>query len=120
MKIQLSGRAIPRNEKGDPAFERLQWDPGMEPRRDTAPQDVLEVFTRAEVVELVNRAIYQLEYQHTAHKVRGQRVRDAERLLRHKVKEMFHISWLKATPQQIQEAKNEIQRMEFIKQQEEG
>lgn len=113
MKIQLKGRAIPRNEGGDPAFRWLE-------RKDT-PQDmteyerdnwrsVLEVFTKEEVVELVNRALYQLEYQHHAHKVRGQAQRDREKRVKDKVKQLFHVSWMKATPEQIQRATEEVEK----------
>lgn len=104
MKIQLKGREIPRSAGGDPAFIAL----GREP--DAIPPTVRNVFTDEEVVELVNRALYQLEYQHNAHKVRGQRQRDRERAIKQKVKELFHVSWMKATPEQIERAKKEVEK----------
>lgn len=100
MKIQLKGRSIPRNEGGDPAFVRMQG--GSFP--------VLSVFTEEEVVELVNRAIYQLEYQHASHKRRGQEQRDKEKAVREKVKQMFKTSWMKATVEQIRKATEEVDR----------
>lgn len=96
MKIQLKGRAIPRNEGGDPCFKNLDL--------------MLDVFTPEEVVELVNRALYQLEYQHHAHKVRGQAQRDREKKVKDKVKQLFHVSWMKATPEQIQRATEEVEK----------
>jgi len=108
MKIQLKGRAIPRNAQGDPAFTRLQQDDTWDPQDGPIP--VMNVFTPQEVVELVNRALYQLEYQHNAHKVRGQRLRDRERLIREKVKELFHVSWMKATPEQVAKAREEVEK----------
>lgn len=95
MKIQLKGRAIPR-VNGDPKFVTLT---GLQ-----------AVFKDEEIVELVNRSLYQLEYQHTAHRVRGQRLRDAERKVKLKVKEMFHISWMKATEEQIRKAREEVEK----------
>lgn len=106
MKIQLKGRAIPRNEQGDPCFRELGvWKEGLQSNVAIAP-----VFTEQEVVELVNRALYQLEYQHNAHKQRGQRERDREKKIREKVKELYHVSWLKATNEQIQKAKEEVEK----------
>lgn len=118
MKIQLKGRAIPRRG-GDPAFKILQCE--GTPETSTIAQKegdldagvfkaVLDVFTPEEVVELVNRALYQLEYQHNAHRVRGQRQRDAERLLKQKVKELFHVSWMKATTEQVHKAKEALEK----------
>lgn len=105
MKIQLKGRAIPRNEGGDPAFKML-----LEQHGGPQTPGVLDVFTAAEVIELVNRALYQLEYQHHAHKVRGQAQRDREKRVKDKVKQLFHVSWMKATPEQIQRATEEVEK----------
>ena len=113
MKIQLKGRAIPRNEQGDPSFNGLglsQEDYDFSYKEYATHNDVLTLFTVQEVVELVNRALYQLEYQHNAHKVRGQRQRDAEKELREMVKVMYHVSWMKATPEQIQKAKEQVEK----------
>lgn len=110
MKIQLKGREIPRNEAGDPAFVELGvWKDSVD-KGIQAKDCVLQVFTPQEVVALVNRALYQLEYQHTAHKERGKRVRAEEKAIRLKVKELFHVSWMKATPEQIEKAKREVEK----------
>jgi hypothetical protein len=112
MKIQLKGRGIPRNAQGDPKFNHLssaQYEImrhyNVEPDN---PPGILDIFTTDEVVELVNRAIYQLEYQHTAHKRRGQEQRDREKKIKEKVKQLYHVSWMKATPEQIQRATEEV------------
>lgn len=112
MKIQLKGREIPRNDKGDPHFTTLgvtqeEWDFTY---KEYAVNGVLTVFTVGEVVELVNRALYQLEYQHESHRVRGQEQRDREKRVREKVRELYHISWLKATPEQVKRATEEVER----------
>jgi hypothetical protein len=104
MKIQLKGRAIPRVD-GDPKFVHLNADDGPEDFNS-----VMTVFTAKEVVELVNRALYQLEYQHNAHRVRGQRERDREKAIKQKVKELFHVSWMKATEEQVKRAREEVER----------
>ena len=103
MKIQLKGKAIPRNAAGDPHFTILGNDL-------VAHGGVMDVFQSDEIVELVNRALYQLEYQHNAHRVRGQRMRDREKAIREKVKELFHVSWMKATPEQIAKAREEVEK----------
>lgn len=108
MKIQLKGREIPRNEAGDPAFTKLGLEGFVHDTWIITKGSLLAVFTQEEIVELVNRAIYQLEYQHASHKRRGQEQRDREKRLREKVKELFHTSWLKATPEQIRKAQEEV------------
>ena len=72
MEIKLKEKLIPRNGKGDVAFKLLSYttivgdvvDPTRQP-------SVLNVFTPDEIVELVNRALYQIEYQRESHKKRG-------------------------------------------------
>lgn len=96
MKIQLKGRAIPRRGDGDPSFATLTG--------------VQSVFKDEEIVELVNRALYQLEYQKAAHRERGRRVRDKEKLIKQKVKELFHVSWMKATEEQVRKAREEVEK----------
>lgn len=84
MVINLKDKTvlIPRNEKGDPGFRHLLQQDGL--NRDT--QTVLDVFTAEEVVELVNRALYQIEYQKTSHRKRGQKLRDVEKALKEELK----------------------------------
>src|SRR6266404_5077168 len=84
MEIKLKGRAIPRKLNGDAQFVYLN-DAHMtaEPQPSTADMThVLGVFTSDEVVELVNRALYQLEYQRESHRKRGQAERDRMKTLK--------------------------------------
>lgn len=101
MVINLKDKAdkIPRNEKGDPAFKWLNTDHrvaveaiGMKQKElvesgnATTSNEVLSIFTAAEIVELVNRALYQIEYQKTSHRKRGQKLRDVEKALKEELK----------------------------------
>lgn len=85
MEIKLKGREMPRDEKGDVEF--LSLTPGRltQPANDERVS-VLEAFTEPEVVELVNRAIYHIEYQSGAHRKRSQRQRDAHKALLEEMK----------------------------------
>jgi hypothetical protein len=105
MKIRLQGRVIPRNEGGDPHFVYLN-DAHLtaEPQTTADAFHVLGVFSPEEVVELVNRALYQLEYQHTSHKTRAKEERERLHEVKVMVRKMFHVSWLKATPEQVEAA----------------
>ena len=106
MKIELVGRDIPRKPNGDPAFTAMTGD-----LNGTIPlKGVFDVFSGEEVVELVNRAVYQLEYQHQAHKQRAQRQRDAERPVKLMVRRMFNVPWSKATDEQIRRAADAVQK----------
>jgi hypothetical protein len=84
MEIKLAGREMPRDAGGDVKFTWI----GTLPPQDFAEheyhpdQGVFEVFTQQEVVELVNRAIYQLEYQAASHRKRGQAERARMKLLK--------------------------------------
>jgi hypothetical protein len=54
--------------------------------------------------------VYQLEYQHTAHKQRAQRQRDAEKPVKLMVRRMFNVSWSKATDEQVMKAVEAVRR----------
>lgn len=86
MEIKLKGREMPRDTKGDVRFILLNGDPkpGCACATDILvdTQSVLAVFTPEEVVELVNRALYQLEYQRESHRKRGQAERDRHKALK--------------------------------------
>src|ERR1700751_5512469 len=69
IEIKLAGREMPRNANGDVRFSALY---GADQHDWDHSRPVMEVFSKDEVVELVNRAIYQLEYQAAAHRKRGQ------------------------------------------------
>ena len=72
LDLRVKANALPRNKAGDVQFTTL--DDTSDPTHPGAPQPgVLAVFTPAEVVELVNRALYQLEYQARAHAKRQRR-----------------------------------------------
>jgi hypothetical protein len=104
MKITLSDKrgVIPRNAVGDPCFTQLEAVanvPGKGP-------GVLDV-----VVELVNRCLYQLEYQQRSHTKRAEQ----QRLLEAPVKEMLKrlypgTSFARATPEQLQHCLTELQK----------
>ena len=92
MEIKLKGRELPRNAKGDVEFKTLGVhvapDMIVEDEKTGAANEVqvtedsvLNVFTPVEVVELVNRALYQLEYQRESHRKRGQAERDRMKML---------------------------------------
>jgi hypothetical protein len=87
VEIKLKGRALPRDDKGDVKFVLLNGDPrdACACRSENQLQDVmsvLAVFTPEEVTELVNRAIYQIEYQRLSHRKRQEALREVERQLK--------------------------------------
>lgn len=74
MIVPLKGRNIPRNKVGDPQFTSLSVDDeDLVSRENFAGKmdALLEVFTPEEIVELVNRSLYQLEYQARSHQKRN-------------------------------------------------
>jgi hypothetical protein len=105
MKLSLKGRNIPRNKAGDPSFKYIGGGLPQESREsDFDGQALLEVFTPEEIVELVNRSLYQLEYQSRSHS----KYREQKQNLERPVREMFHslfpeTSWSKATSEQLSE-----------------
>lgn len=112
MEIKLKGKVMPRNAAGDAHFKWLNGKDNDEQRivcldhgnavwdsdewikqhencnTGTHPDDigVQDVFTDEEIVELVNRALYQLEYQAAAHRKRGQAERDKMKKLKEELK----------------------------------
>ena len=112
MKISLKNRDIPRNKMGDPAFRFLDAErmTGDELNTEGNTPTVLDVFTPEECVELVNRCVYQLEYQARSHAKRNA----SQALLERPIKEAFRElypgeSYAKATPHQIRECLRKIQ-----------
>ena len=81
MEIKLKGRELPRNTKGDVEFKWLEPD-DAKTEVNSAWLSVTTVFSHAEIVELVNRALYQLEYQRESHRKRGQAERDRMKTLK--------------------------------------
>jgi len=87
---------IPRNGAGDPNFLYLHGPVGP---------TVLDVFTHEQVVALVNRALYQMEYSRASHRQRSQKLRDQERPVREAFKRLYPTtSWVQATEEQIKAA----------------
>jgi len=81
---------IPRTKNGDPNFENLET--------------VQQLFTPEQVTYLVNKALYNLTYAKDYHKNRAQIERDALAPLKKKIHELYHRSYLTATPEEIAEA----------------
>jgi hypothetical protein len=118
VKITLSDkhRLIPRNAVGDPHFTTLDLRANYTPADawdtpDKHPLGVLDVFTSTEVVELVNRCLYQLEYQQRSHTKRAAQQRALEQPVKEMLKRLYPgTSFAKATPEQLQHCLREIQR----------
>jgi len=125
MIITLKGRTIPRNANGDPAFTWLnsvhriavvECNAKEEDLHETSNaahgDEVNSVFTCAEIVALVNRALYQLEYSAQAHRKYGAAKRAVLTPLKRKVRAMFAVPFDKATPAQVQRAQEELRKLE--------
>ena len=99
---------IPRTKGGDPNFTRLF---GRE-EDETTPYKtpcVLEIFTEDQVVALVNRALYQMEYSRTSHRERSQKLRDQEKPVKETFKRLYPTtSWASATEEQLKAAVAEV------------
>ena len=102
---------IPRNPQGDPAFSYL----GRVPKEEsTGPilnefPTVRHVFTDDQIVALVNRALYQMEYSRKIHRERSQAQRDAEKPVKEAFKHLFPTtSWAQATEDQLKAAVQEV------------
>lgn len=92
--VKLSGREIPRDEKGDPAFQDLVT--------------VRHVFSDDEITAMVNRYLYQAFYQLDSHKKRAKA--EAERMspLKKMVRQMFGVSFINATDEQLRAAQQRL------------
>lgn len=111
---------IPRTASQDPNFQELGIEEAfsreadgnwVETERDKMKEgSILSVFTPQEVVAMVNRYLYQIEYQRDWHR-RWERER-SESLgpVKKKVREMFKVSFGKATEGQIQKAINQLRK----------
>jgi hypothetical protein len=117
MKIELKNKKIPRNKAGDPSFKALGSLTQISALLSDNPitqqgmaelhpvPTLLSTFHPDEIVELVNRCLYQLEYQTRAHKLRSQRERDALAPVKTAFKQMFPgVSFINATEGQIEAA----------------
>jgi len=102
---------IPRNSQGDPAFSNLGRVPKEESEGPVLnePPTVRCVFTDDQIVALVNRALYQMEYSRKIHRERSQAQRDAEKPVKEAFKRLFPtISWANATEEQLKAAVQEV------------
>jgi hypothetical protein len=98
MKLNLTLKSIPRSPNGDPHFDRLEYTP----LGSTVPGvGILDVFTSAEVVELVNRALYQLEYQRLSHAKRQREHTDLLRPVKLAAKRVLNLPYSKLTTEQV-------------------
>lgn len=94
--VRLEGREIPRNEGGDPAFQRME--------------QVFEVFTAEEIVALVNRQLYQMEYQREVHRKRSQQERDQLKPIKELYRELYGKPFTKATEKELDTVMEEMKR----------
>jgi hypothetical protein len=90
LDIKAKQQRIPRDASGNPRFTRLYNTPNQGTFDSIA---VLEVFTDAEVIELVNRCLYQLEYQSTAHKKADERRRVLLKSAEDKSRELYNTNY---------------------------
>jgi hypothetical protein len=102
MKLQLKDKVIPKRADGYPNFTHYQI-------KTTDGSDDLQAlefqFSDEEIVELCNRALYQLEYQKTAHAKYQQRQRELQQPVKDALKKLYPgTSWIKATEEQLREA----------------
>lgn len=93
--VKLADREIPRNKNGDPEFKDLL--------------SLQKVFNEQEIAALVNRQLYQMEYQRIVHKDRAAREREVMKPVKAYAKSKFGVSWIKLTDEQIEEAVRAVQ-----------
>lgn len=84
---------------GDPAFADLRPENSR-----FARNTVLEVFTEEQIVYLVNKALYALTYQREHHKKRAAKEQEVLGPLKKRVRQLFGVSYLNATDEQIAKA----------------
>ena len=97
---------IPRNAAGDPAFRFIFKDDEDNTTNEAALEDV---FTWEQIIALVNRALYQMEYSRTSHRERSQKLRDQEKPVKETFKRLYPTtSWAQASEEQIKAAVQEV------------
>lgn len=93
--ITLVNKEIPRNDNGDPNFTSLS--------------ELQKIFADDEIVTLVNRQIYSLEYQRIVHRERTRDERQRLKPLKDEFKRLFPgTSFLNATPAQLDKAAKSV------------
>ena len=99
-KLSEKLQQCPRNKVGDPAFTAFT----ALHTYDQGEVCVTDVFTPDEVTELVNRALYQLEYQQRSHAKYQRQRRELEQPVREIFKQLYpKESFAKATIEQYKE-----------------
>ena len=111
--VTLLGRKIPHDADGDPAFAQLGIHQDEVP---AAPEgSILSQFTPEEVVFMVNRYLYQCEYQRQVHRKRSAEERENLQPIKDMVFEMFGIRWTKASEEQIKAAADTVAKLRRIR-----
>lgn len=108
---EAQGR-VPRNSQGDPAFTHLQK---RGHRTDVALEHQLlgvqDVFTDDQIVAIVNRWLYQAEYQQESHRKRAEEHQRLQKPVKEAAKRLFpSTSFINLTPEQLEEAIQEVVR----------
>lgn len=105
--VELLQRKIPRSAQGDPNFAALGPSKHLEDHPDQP--FLLDVFTPDEVVVMVNRFLYQAEYQRGWHRQWERRKALDLEPLKQKVVKMFGLmKWTQATDDQLRQAKAQL------------
>ena len=91
----LSNREIPLSAGGDPNFGTME--------------ELKKVFSEAELVYLVNKQLYALNYQRETHRKRAAEERELLAPVKAKLKELFGVAWIKATEEQQRGALKAVQ-----------
>jgi len=87
--VQLKGRELPRSASGDAAFTSLE--------------EIELRFEEEEIVALVNRAIYHMEYQREHHKKYTADLREKEKPVKAAAKRLFPgVAYINLTSAQYQ------------------
>jgi hypothetical protein len=108
--VETSNKTIPHNSKGDPCFTHLgcekliAGDDWKATEPFYTPNSILSQFTTEEIVQLVNRQLYAIEYQRTIHRQRARGEAEKMKELKAKLLEMFHVKWNMCSDEQIEQA----------------
>lgn len=94
--IDFKRKVIPLNASGDPSFPDL---PG-----------ILTEFTPEEVTFMVNRYLYQVDYQRRVHRQRTREEAENLKPIKERVREMYGVSYTQATEEQIRKAAESLGR----------
>lgn len=88
LRLKDKRQLIPRDENDNPAFDSLE--------------EVGKVFEPFEILALVNKSLYQLEYQADSHKKYHAKRQEMEKPFKEMAKRMFPgTSWINLTEEQV-------------------